>query len=185
MKRCAAALLLAGWAAAAVAQPAISGRVSGGFQAPSNTDSDGRRHVVKGKDMESRGNNLLELTEPRVTRYNPDDTPDMFIESARCFYQTKAGTAYSPANLAVRTADSRFSIEGTGWHWDLSGSLLTISNEVTALVQKAVLTSSEPGAPGSAAPRAQTAVRITSARFQQEGDAASFPGRRSREAGRR
>src|SRR5262245_18937465 len=70
-------------------QPAFSGKVSGGFQAPTSTDTEGRRHVVRGKDMESRGNNLLELTEPRVTRYNPDDTPDMFIESARCFYNTK------------------------------------------------------------------------------------------------
>jgi lipopolysaccharide export system protein LptA len=151
----------------AFAQPTLSGKVSGGFTAPSSTDSDGRRHVIKGKEVEPRGNNLLELTEPRVTRYNPDDTPDMFMESSKCFYQSKGGTAYSSTNLVVRTADGRFSIEGVGWRWDLSGSVLTISNQVVALVKKAALS-------GATNSLGTNTIRITSKRFQQDGDAASF-----------
>lgn len=151
------------------AQPTLSGKVSGGFQAPSSTDSDGRRHVIKGQEVEPRGNNLLELTEPRVTRYNPDNSPDMFMESAKCFYQSKGGVAYSATNLMVRTADGRFSIEGVGWNWDLSGSLLTISNQVSALVKKAALA----GATNSVG---TNMIRITSQRFQQDGDAALFSG---------
>src|SRR5687768_13770279 len=91
-------------------QPTFTGKVTGGFQAPTSTDSDGRRHVIRGKDMESRPNGVFELTEPRVTRYNPDDTPDMLIESGHCIYETKAGVAFSRTNLLVRTADSRFSL---------------------------------------------------------------------------
>jgi lipopolysaccharide export system protein LptA len=151
------------------AQPTLSGRVSGGFKAPSSTDAEGRRHVIKGSSMEPRGKDLLELTQPRVTRYNADDSEDMFMESAKCFYQTKQGLAYSPTNLTVRTADGRFSIEGLGWNWDLSGSLLTISNEVVAMVQKAALANATNKSRG-----ATNLVRITSKRFQQEGDAARF-----------
>lgn len=153
----------------AFAQAPLAGKVSGGFAAPSSTDSDGRRHVIKGQQVETRGNNLLELTEPRVTRYNPDDTQDMFMESARCFYQSKSGLAYSATNLVVRTADQRFAIEGVGWSWDLSGSVLTISNNVVALVRKAALA----GATNSAE---TNMIRITSHRFQQDGDAAKFFG---------
>jgi lipopolysaccharide export system protein LptA len=153
--------------AGAFAQPTLSGRVSGGFKAPSSTDAEGRRHVIKGSSMEPRGKDLLELTQPRVTRYNADDSEDMFMESAKCFYQTKQGMAYSPTNLAVRTADGRFSIEGVGWNWDLSGSLLTISNEVVAVVQKSALATNKMRG-------ATNFVRITSKRFQQEGDAAKF-----------
>lgn len=153
------------------AQPTLTGKVSGGFTAPSNTDADGRRHVVKGKDMEQRGNNLLELTEPRVTRYNPDDSPDMVIESSSCFYQTKSGVAYSATNLVVKTTDSRYQIEGLGWKWDLSDSLLNISNQVVAVVQKAALSSA--GQTNAGRPASGT-IRITSGRFQQEGDAVSF-----------
>ncbi len=158
--------LLATWI---FAQPTLSGKVSGGFKAPSSTDADGRRHVIKGESMEPRGKDLLELTQPRVTRYNADDSEDMFIESASCFYQTKQGLAYSPTNLTVRTADRRFSIEGVGWNWDLSGSLLTISNQVVAMVQKGVLANATNNLRGGT-----NFVHITSKRFQQEGDAARF-----------
>jgi lipopolysaccharide export system protein LptA len=159
-------ILLVGLVRASVAQPTLSGKVSGGFQAPTSTDSDGRRHLVRGESMEPRGDGVLDLTGPRVTRFNPDDTPDMFIESAQCLYNTKAGVASSVTNLQVRTADGRFSLQGIGWHWDLSGSLLTISNQVIANVQKAALA-------GSGTSTNQK-VQITSGRFQQEGDAATF-----------
>jgi lipopolysaccharide export system protein LptA len=69
----------------------------------------------------------------------------------------------------VRTADQRFSIEGTGWSWDLSGSVLTISNNVVALVRKAALA-------GATNSTETNLIRITSTRFQQDGDAAKFFG---------
>lgn len=158
--------IAAGLLATILAQPSLSGKVSGGFTAPTRTDSGGRRHLVRGNSAESRGGGVLELTDPRVTRYNPDNTADMFIESGQCTYNTKAGLAFSSTNLVVRTADGRFSIEGIGWRWDLADSLLTISNQVSAKVQKAALD----GSAGST----NKSVRITSARFQQEGDAATF-----------
>ncbi len=172
-RRAASALLLilSCTAIQSPAQPTLSGKVSGGFQAPSSTDSGGRRHVIKGKDMESRGKDLLALTEPHVTRYNPDDTADMYIDSPDCLYQSKAGIAYSATNLVVRTADSRFAIEGVGWNWDLSGSLLVISNQVVALLEKAAL-----GSKTNSVSNPTNRIRITSQRFQQEGDAASFFG---------
>src|SRR5262249_46036672 len=146
-----------------IAQPTLSGKVSGGFKAPSSTDAEGRRHVIQGSSMEPRGKDLLELTQPRVTRYNADDSADMFIESASCFYQTRQGLAYSSTNLVVRTADGRFSIEGVGWNWDLSGSLLTISNNVAAMVQKGALANATNNLRG-----ATNFVHVTAKRFRQE-----------------
>src|SRR5688500_8976358 len=98
-------------------QPKVTGRISGGFQAPTSTDNQGRRHVLKGNSAEPRGKDLYELTEPRVTSYDAQDAPEMFIESPRCFYATKQNYASSEARLSVRTADGKFSIEGVGWRW--------------------------------------------------------------------
>src|SRR5262245_10389271 len=66
------------------AQLPISGKITGGFQAPTSTDPQGRRHLLKGTNAVPRGNNTFEITQPRVTSFNADDTPDMFIESQSC-----------------------------------------------------------------------------------------------------
>jgi lipopolysaccharide export system protein LptA len=152
-------------------QPKIAGKISGGFQAPTSTDEKGRRHVLKGTSAEPRGANLYELTDPRVTSFNADDTPEMFIEAPRCFYQMRANNAYSDSSLSVRTADGRFAIEGVGWRWDPSAAELTISNQVVALVQKSALATNLVAGGGSNAP-----VRITANRLEQLGEKARFIG---------
>jgi lipopolysaccharide transport protein LptA len=157
---------------AAHAQPKISGKISGGFQAPTSTDDRGRRHVLKGETAEPRGGNLYEMTEPRVISYNADDTPEMFIEAPRCFYHTHQNLAYSDSSLSVRTADGRFAIEGVGWKWEPESADLVISNEVVALVQKSALATNLTGNAGGT----NVPVRISSKRFLQAGEKASFEG---------
>jgi lipopolysaccharide export system protein LptA len=153
------------------AQPAISGKVSGGFQAPTSTDAQGRRSVLKGESMEQRGNDIVEITKPRVVNYNADDTPDMYIDAPRGSYDTKSSVAWGDSTLTVRTADERFSIEGVGWRWVPSGSLLLISNQVTAVVRKSALaTNVAPASPTNAIEN----IQIHSTGFRQEGDAISF-----------
>lgn len=161
-----------GVTAFAAAQPGLSGKVSGGFQAPTSTDSQGRRNVLKGQEARPVGDNVMEITQPRVTSFNADDTPDMYIESPRCRYDMRGNSASSDSTLSVRTADGRFSIQGSGWLWQPSGSQLTISNHVSAMVEKSAVS----GAMGnkSASPATNQPVRITSTFFQQEGEAVSF-----------
>lgn len=153
--------------------PPMQGKISGGFQAPSTVDDKGRRSVVKGTDATPQGNNVYVITEPRVTSYNPDDTPDMFIEAPKCTLDLKSNVAWSDSALSMRTADGRFALSGTGWQWDPQTSNLSISNAVSALVQKAVL---ERGMTNRGAAASNAPVRISARRFQQDGDNASFIG---------
>lgn len=173
MRRIVLLLVLLGCAAELClhAQPKVSGKISGGFQAPTSTDERGRRHVLKGTTAEPRGDNLYELTDPRVTSFNADDTPEMFIEAPRCFYHMRQNSAYSDSSLSVRTADGRFSIQGVGWRWEPESAELSISNQVVAFVQKSALATNLTGSSGSNAP-----VRISSTSFQQKGESASFIG---------
>ena len=164
-------MLLCVVALPSVAQPKVTGKISGGFQAPTSTDERGRRHVLKGNSAEPRGDNLYELTEPRVTSFDADDMPEMFIEAPRCFYQMRANNAYSDSTLSVRTADGRFAIQGLGWRWQPDAAELTISNQVVALVQKSALATNLTSSTGTNAP-----VRITATSFRQAGERASFIG---------
>ena len=156
------------------AQPKVSGRITGGFQAPTSTDTKGRRHVLKGNSAEPRGKDLYELTDPRVTSYDAQDAPEMFIESPRCFYEMKQNFAYSDATLSVRTADGKFSIEGLGWRWNPEAADLVISNNVLAFIQKAALATNV--ALTSTKAKTNVPVRITAASFLQQADTASFIG---------
>lgn len=166
------AILLAVRLFAAPAPP-MQGKISGGFQAPSTVDDRGRRSVVKGTDATPQGNNIYLITEPRVTSYNPDDSPDMFINASKCTLDLKSNVAWSESDLSMRTADDRFALSGKGWQWDPQTSHLIISNSVTALVQKAVLAQ---GVTNRVVGGTNAPVRITARRFQQEGDSASFIG---------
>ena len=152
-------------------QPKISGKISGGFQAPTSTDEQGRRHLLTGSSAESRGGNVYEIIEPRVTSFNADDSAEMFIEAPRCLYEMKENSASSDSSLSVRTADGRFAIRGVGWHWEPSAANLSISNEVVALVQKSALATNLTANAGTNIP-----VRITASEFRQQGEKASFLG---------
>jgi lipopolysaccharide transport protein LptA len=176
LRICAGALAVAVFVLTAHGQPRISGRISEGFQAPTSMDDQGRRHVLKGNTAEPRGKDLYELTEPRVISYNAQDEPEMFIESARCFYEMKQNFAYSDATLSVRTGDGKFGIEGVGWRWNPEAGNLVISNKVIALVQKAALASNVPGGIAARTAKSETnaPVRITANSFVQEGETASF-----------
>jgi lipopolysaccharide transport protein LptA len=165
--------LCAALAAAPAGGPALRGKITGGFQAPSAVDQQGRRSVIKGMNATSRSDSVYEITEPQVTSFNAANEPEMFINAERCLFDQRSNVAQSDSRLSMRTADQRFSLEGQGWLWDSRSSYLSISNQVVATVEKSVI---EPSSTNSPAARTNQPVRITSDRFRQEGDNASFIG---------
>ncbi len=157
------------------AQPAISGKISGGFQAPAARDNEGRRHVLKGSDAKPLPNKIFEITAPRVTSFRADNTLDMVIEAPICRYDSVSNVASSDSDLSFKTTDGRFSIQGVGWLWDPSQSHLTISNKVVALVLKSALNNPSPGQhPGKT--QTNQPVRIISDSFIYDGNLATFIG---------
>ena len=161
--------------AAVVAAPAppLQGKITGGFQAPTTVDQQGRRSVVKGMDATPQGNNTFLITQPKVTSFSATDEPEMFIDAERCLLDLRSNVAQSESKLSVRTADGRFSLQGSGWLWDPRSSYLQISNQVVAVVEKSAI---ETGLTNRLAASTNQPVRITSDFFQQEGDNASFIG---------
>src|SRR4051795_5093045 len=77
----------------AFGQPSISGKISGGFQAPASRDNEGRRHVLKGTDAKPLANKVFEITAPRVTSFRADNTLDMVIEAPVCRYDSVSNVA--------------------------------------------------------------------------------------------
>lgn len=151
--------------------PNVTGKITGGFQAPVARDPEGRRSVLKGSDARHLGNKIYEVTEPRVTTYRTEDEKDLEIEAPRCTFDQTQGVASSETTLTLKSVDGRFALSGLGWSWTPARSVLVVSNQVSAQVRRAALT----GAGATNRP-AEAPIQITSERLTYLGSLAIFSG---------
>lgn len=175
----------------AAAQVSMTGRGKN-FVAPV-TDAEGKRSVLRGKDVKPAGRGLVEITGMQAETFRGPEK-DLIIEAPQCVFDTRSNVATSPGRLTIRTADGRFSIEGESFQWQLGDSRLSsrlvISNKVHSLVRKGAISSkpaaaadrpvgpSATGAPPTAerGPDASLAdyIDISSSQFEYQSDRAVF-----------
>lgn len=170
------------WVVPTFGQVSLGGRGKN-FVAPV-TDAQGRKSVLRGKDVKPAGKGLVEITGMQAETYRGQEK-DLVVEAPQCLFDSKSNTATSPGDLSIRTADERFSIQGRGFHWQLgdsrSNSKLAISNAVHSLVRKRSISAKAltgTGAPPAASttPSTNDFIRITSDEFDYQADAAIFRG---------
>lgn len=93
--------------------------------------------------------------------------PELVVRAPEYIYDQHNQTASSAGPLHVQTADGRFSIDGEGFFWQQTNSVLLISNRVHTVVQPALLESS--GATNQARGSSQqTPVEISSRQFEYQ-----------------
>jgi hypothetical protein len=61
----------------------------------------------------------------------------MIAEAPECVYDRNSAVAHSPGALRIRSGDGQVRIEGKGFLWRQDDSMLTISNQVQTVIQKA------------------------------------------------
>lgn len=172
------------------AQVSVSGR-GRNFVAPV-TDAQGRKSVLRGKDVRPGGKGIVEILGMQAETFRGQEK-DMIVEAPQCLFDTKANVASSAGPLSIRTADGRFSIKGDSFRWQLGdsrlNSKLAISNQVHSLIRKrlfdsktalnprATLPPSGVAAPSQPrAPSADEFIDITADEFDYQSDMAVFRG---------
>ncbi|MBI4328039.1 MAG: hypothetical protein HY674_22640, partial [Chloroflexi bacterium] len=169
--------------------PLLSQISSGGrvkdFKAPA-TDPQGRKSILRGQDARQVAKGVFEVTKPRLEMYRSDEQLDMVIEAPQCLFESQSKIASSTQKISVRTADEKFSIEGEGFQWNPGDSHLLISNQVHAVIRKAILTSPPPAlnvaaplAVGQGRPTLQTnleVIEVFSDQFDSRSGQAVFRG---------
>jgi len=55
---------------------------------------------------------------------------DLLVQADSCFFDTTRKTASSDGRIKVQAARGRMTLEGTGFSWQGSNSILTISNNI-------------------------------------------------------
>ena len=104
--------------------------------------------------LQSEGRLLVTRAQYRTFRVNGEG--ELAVEAPECLYDKDQGSISSPGPLQVQTADGKFSIEGEGFLYQQTNSILLVSNRVhTIIYPKLVGPPSATlltNAPGGAAP---------------------------------
>jgi lipopolysaccharide export system protein LptA len=115
------------------------------------------KYQLTGAEARQEGSGRLRITQMKLQTFGEDGTRQITVEAPECVYEKSKNAASSPGRLQVQTGDGRFSVEGEGFLWQASESILTISNNVRSLLQRAT------NAPGA---EAKPPLVITSHRFE-------------------
>src|SRR5471030_96116 len=71
---------------------------------------------------------LLVVKQLKLETYTTNGTPEVVVSAPDCVYDTIKSTASSPGKVRLQTGDGKISVEGEGFLWRQTDSLLTISN---------------------------------------------------------
>lgn len=195
-RACFGLVCLLAWAALLIGpdadgQVTVTGRGKN-FVAPI-LDAQGRKTVLRGSDVRPVGGGMVELLKMQAETYRGQQK-DMIFEAPQCVFDSKASVVSSSGALSIHTSDTRFSLEGDSFRWQVgdsrANSKLVISNNVRSLVRKRLMTpksatntaaaprqsSNTAAAAPAAAPSTNEFIRVTSDTFEYEGDRAVYRG---------
>jgi hypothetical protein len=89
---------------------------------------------------EAEAGGLLVIKQLKLEIFNTDGSVKIIARAPQCVYDTMNGVANSPGKLQLQSGDGKLRVEGNGFLWRQSDSLLTISNNVRTEIE------SDPGA---------------------------------------
>jgi hypothetical protein len=102
------------------------------FDPPHQTQMKSR---LSGAEARPLAGGLLVIKDLKLETFNTNGVPEMIVRAPHCVYDTQKGTANSPGHLRLETGDGDSHIEGDGFLWRQSSSLLTISNNVRTVIE--------------------------------------------------
>ena len=89
---------------------------------------------LTGADAEPLENGLIAFKQLKLETFAVSGRTQFIAEAPDCVYDAPNGTANSSGHLQLASGDGKIRVEGDGFLWRRSDSLLTISNNVKTLI---------------------------------------------------
>ncbi len=105
------------------------------------------------------------ITKAKLQTYRLTGEGEQVVEAPECLYNADSHAISSSGPLLMRTADGQFYLEGEGFLWQPTNSVLFVSNKVHTVVH-AKLVNGQASASTNAGPVEEEAVDIFADRFQ-------------------
>ncbi len=132
------ALALAG-AVAAWAQGLPGEGVQRGIKFPEHDRQTGRiKSLLYGATGVQQPDGLVHVTGMRVETYTYRDNAralEMIVEAPACVFDFRTKTASSSGPMKAYRADGGLTLEGVGFRWCQTNSMLSVSNQVRTLLR--------------------------------------------------
>ncbi len=91
---------------------------------------------LSGTEAQPLAGGLLVITQLKLEIFDTNGVTEVIIKAPHCVYNTQTGTANSPGHLWLESGDGESHVEGDGFLWRQTNSLLTISNHVRTVIEK-------------------------------------------------
>src|SRR5204862_6069927 len=89
-----------------------------------------RARVEGDKAQPPNGGKTLAVTKAKVQTFRDTGERGVTLETPECVYERVQKSIHSAAKISVLAAEGKFAIEGEGFLWQQTNSLLLISNHV-------------------------------------------------------
>lgn len=114
---------------------------------------------LAGAEAEPLENGLIAFKQLKLETFDVNGRTQFTANAPDCVYDTQNNAASSSGHLQMASGDGKIRIEGDGFLWRRSDSLLTISNNVKTLIASIVLAAATAGAPAQT--NADAAANVT------------------------
>lgn len=132
-------VLLVLLAAAAVlqGQPLNFGRVKD-FSVPDYFDPPHENQLksrLRGKEAEPRPGGLFVIKQIQLESFRLDGFCEFRITAPECIYDNQRRAAYSAGEVRLESGNGQLVVEGRGFHWEQTNSLIIISNDQRTIIR--------------------------------------------------
>ncbi|MCK9315363.1 MAG: hypothetical protein M0Q48_04375 [Verrucomicrobia bacterium] len=90
------------------------------------------RSLLKGQEAKPTGKDTVAISGLRIECYDREGKTNTVVSTSECSYEISKKTVFSVAPLRLSQTDGSMSIQGKGFSWSHSDSILVISNQVSS-----------------------------------------------------
>jgi lipopolysaccharide transport protein LptA len=90
------------------------------------------RSLLKGQEAKPTGKDTVAISGLRIECYDREGKTNTVVSTSECSYEISKKTVFSEAPLRLSQTDGSMSIQGKGFSWSHSNSILVISNQVSS-----------------------------------------------------
>lgn len=90
------------------------------------------RSLLKGQEAKPTGKDTVAISGLRIECYDREGKTNTVVSTSECSYEISKKTVFSEAPLRLSQTDGSMSIQGKGFSWSHSDSILVISNQVSS-----------------------------------------------------
>ena len=95
------------------------------------------KSLLQGAEAEPQPGGLIWITDAKLQTFSETGQAQMLVQAPHCVFDSVQRTVSSSGPLSVKSVNGQFYLDGEGFLWQQTNSVLTISNRVRTIIHNA------------------------------------------------